>query len=262
MANTNKKSRYHVQAVDRVLDILDCFSFQRQRLNLAEIVRLTGLNKTTAKRLVANLTGRGYLKQDAANKRYELGMRLFELGGIVFSSFSLREAATLPMTRLQNQTGATVLLGTVMDDHLVYVDKREGTGMIRIFSDIGWRRPLHYGMLGMVLMSYLEDDHIQKILAKTPLKAYTDNSITDNKTFFDRLKNIRANGFLIEREEAVAGIMGIAAPIMDYSRRAAAALGVAIPLVEKDLAGDTDRIVDLVQSACKEISDALGYLQP
>ena len=129
-----KNSIYKVQALERALDILDCFSFQDRSLSLTDVVQRTGLNKTTVKRLISNLTTRGYLQQDPGSKKYQLGMRLFELGGIVFSSFSLRQAASYPMTRLQSEAGATVLLGVNMDDQLVYVDKREGQGMIRISS--------------------------------------------------------------------------------------------------------------------------------
>jgi DNA-binding IclR family transcriptional regulator len=146
----DKKSIYKVQALERALDILDCFSFQDRELSLTDVVQRTGLNKTTVKRLISNLTTRGYLQQDPQSKKYQLGMRLFELGGIVFSSFSLRQAASYPMTRLQNEAGATVLLGVSMEDQLVYVDKREGQGMIRVSSEVGWRRPLNYGMLGMI----------------------------------------------------------------------------------------------------------------
>ena len=85
----SKNSIYRVQALDRALDILDCFSFQDREFSLSEIVKVTGFNKTTAKRLISNLESRGYLQQDPQTKAYQLGMRLFELGGIVFSSFSL-----------------------------------------------------------------------------------------------------------------------------------------------------------------------------
>ena len=84
---TAQNSIYKVQAVERALDILDCFSFQNRELSLSAIVIRTGLNKTTVKRLISNLTTRGYLQQNPQTKTYQLGMRLFELGGIVFSSF-------------------------------------------------------------------------------------------------------------------------------------------------------------------------------
>ena len=263
-----------MQALERALDILDCFTFQNREMSLSNVVKRTGLNKTTAKRLMSNLTDRGYLQQDPETKRYQLGLRLFELGGIVFSSFSLRKAAGYPMTHLQNATGATVLLGVNMDDQLVYVDKREGHGMLRISSDIGWRRPLHYGMLGMVLMAYLRPKDVKRILRQYPLDAHTRTthtskykrrpSITDQEVFSLRLEKIRKEGYVIEREEAVEKIIGIAAPIRDYSRRVIAALGIALTSGQVNLEEETEEtkgIRNLLLKACNDISDELGYLK-
>ncbi len=252
---------YRVRSVDRAIDILDGFTFQTRDMNLSEIVRKTGLNITTAKRLISNLTQRGYLRQDPDTKRYYLGLRLFELGGIVFSSFSLRQAAASRMTDLQNKTEATVLLGTIMEDQLVYVDKREGLGMIRISSDIGWRRPLHYGMLGMILMAYMEPKAVKRILRKVPLKAYTPFSIRDGNAFSRRLEKLRKQGFAVETGEAVEGVIGIAAPIRDYSRQVIAALGIAVPESGNRKKGGLQNFVSLVRKACDDISSDLGYLR-
>jgi IclR family KDG regulon transcriptional repressor len=230
-------------------------------MNLSDVVRKTGLNKTTAKRLISNLAHRGFLQQDPVTKQYQLGMRLFELGGIVFSSFSLRHAAAYPMSRLQNEVGATVLLGTMMDDELVYVDKREGKGMIRISSDIGWRRPLHYGMLGMVLMANLDSKEVRRILKKNPLQAHTPFSITDEDAFSLRLEKIRNQGYIVEHQEAVEGVVGIAAPIRDYSRKVIAALGIAVTLGKNHAQKDLDHLVERVTKACDDISHDLGYLK-
>jgi len=260
LSGTNN-SIYRVQALERALDILDCFNFQNRELSLSDVVNRTGLNKTTAKRLISNLTTRGYLQQDPQTRKYQLGMRLFELGGVVFSSFSLRRAAASPMTGLQNESGATVLLGVRMDDHLVYVDKREGDGMIRISSDVGWRRPLHYGMLGMVLMASIESGEVERILEKYPLEAHTPFSITDVDALSLRLEEIRVQGYVIEKEEAVEGLFGIAAPIKDYSRQVVAALGIALPVGQRNLKEGLDRTIELVKKTCDMISSDMGYLK-
>jgi len=254
-------SIYRVQALERALDILDCFNFQNRELSLSDVVVRTGLNKTTAKRLTANLTSRGYLQQDPQTRKYQLGMRLFELGGVVFSSFSLRRAAAYPMSSLQSETGATVLLGVRMEDELVYVDKREGDGMLRISSDVGFRRPLHYGMLGMVLMASLESMEIDRILKKHPLQAHTSFSLTDVDAFSLRLEEIRVQGYVVEKEEAVDGLLGIAAPIKDYSRQVMAALGIALPVGQRNLTAKLDRMVASVKKTCDLISSDLGYLK-
>ncbi|MCF8127495.1 MAG: IclR family transcriptional regulator [Deltaproteobacteria bacterium] len=260
---TKKKDEpiYRVQALERALDILDCFSFQKREQGLSEISEETGLNMTTAKRLIANLTSRGYLSRIPDSKRYQLGMRLFELGGIVFSSFSLRKVAAHHITHLQTETGFTVLLGALMDDQLVYVDKREGNAMIRIASDIGWRRPPHYGMLGMVLMAFLDSGRVKEILKKAPLEKHTDCSITDEDAFSIRLEQIRKKGFVLEREEAVEGVIGIAAPVRDYTRQVIGSLGVAIPLTKSNSKKDLEKTIELVEATCDAISSDLGYLK-
>ena len=98
------------------------------------------------------------------------------------------------------------------------IDKREGDGMLRISSDIGWRRPLHYGMLGMVLMASLTINDMKQILSEDPLLAHTPFSITDQDAFSLRMERIRDQGYVLEKEEAVEGVIGIAAPIKDYTR--------------------------------------------
>lgn len=138
-----------VRFLDRALAIMDCFDFQDREFSLAAIGQRTGLNKTAVLRLASNLVNRGYLKFEIGSGSYSLGIKLFELGSIVFSSFSLRKAASSLMTELQQETSATVLLGALMDDRLVYLDKREAEGIVRIASDIGWRRAPHHGMPGM-----------------------------------------------------------------------------------------------------------------
>ena len=162
---------------------------------------------------------------------------------------------------IQSESGATVLLGINMEDQLVYVDKREGQGMIRISSEVGWRRPLNFGMLGMVLMSSLDPQDVKRVLKKYPLKPYTPVSITDADAFSLRLEQIRDQGYALEKEEAVESVIGIAAPIRDYSRQVVAALGIALPAGLRNQKVGLDHIVDLVKKACETISSDLGYLK-
>ncbi|BBO85271.1 IclR family transcriptional regulator [Desulfosarcina ovata subsp. sediminis] len=258
--NTNKKkSIYHVQALDRALDIVDLFTFQQRKLNLSDVVAHTGLKKTTAKRLLSNLTDRGYLKQDPQTKIYELGLRLFELGSVVHAGFSVRKAAENHIERLRDQTGLNVLLGQCLEDHLVYVDKREGTGWIKISSSVGEQRPLHFGMLGQVLMADMPMEKVQELLTVYPLEAHTPESITDPERFYQRLADIRRQDYVIETGEAHPGILGIAAPVRDVSGKVVAALGAAIPFPDYTDAKQVSHALELVRQAAADISTELGH---
>ena len=255
----HKNLTYRVQALDRALDILDCFNFQNREMTFSEIAEKTGLNKTTAKRLLSNLTYRGYLETNQSSKSYRLGLRLFELGGVVFSSFSLRESASSYMSELQQTTGETVLLATEMEDHLVYIDKRESRGMIRVSSDIGLRRHLHYGALGMVLMAFLPPDRVENILQISPLEPYTAHSITNQDAFMLRLQEIRTQGYALEKQEAIEGVMGVASPIRDFSHQVIAALGVIFPVYESLQDEQLRRSVDAVIDTAEALSVSLGF---
>ncbi len=253
-----KRKLYRVQSVDRALDLMECFDFQNREFSLAAMAQLSRLNKTTVLRLASNLVNRGYLKFDQTSGSYSLGMKLFELGSIVFSSFSLRKAAAPHMTELQQKTSATVLLGTLMDDQLVYMDKREGHGVVRIASEIGWRRAPHHGMLGMILMAWLPADQQAGLLQKYPLRPVTSRTITELQTFRRRLAEIAAAGHVVERGEAVEGVLGVAAPIRDYTQNVVAAIGIALLEAQHDETSIL-RATEAVRSAAHRISAELGH---
>lgn len=261
MTNIDHEERvYRIKSLDKALTILECFSYQKKELNLSELAEQTGIHVSTAKRITSNLTFRGYLQRDADNRRYRLGLRLFEMGGIVLSSFSLREASAYSMSRLQSETGGTVLLGVNIQDRLVYLDKREGKGPVRVHSEIGQKRPLHYGMLGILLMAYLDQEDVDRVLADTPLEAYTSRSITDNDAFSIRLEEVRKQGYCIEKDEAVKGTIGISAPIRNHTRKIIAALGISL-IADGEVQGRLHSLSNAVRRSCDEISSNLGYLK-
>lgn len=123
-----------------------------------------------------------------------------------------------------------------------------------------WRRPLHYGMLGMVLMAHSPPEKIKEIFKANPLEAYTPHSLTDQSAFSLRMEEIRKNGYCIEKEEAIEGVFGIAAPIMDFSRKIIAALGIAQP-VSQGSQKEIQKTILLLKQVTQEISDSLGYMK-
>ncbi|WP_300460616.1 IclR family transcriptional regulator [Desulfobacula sp.] len=257
----DKHSVWRVQSIERAIDVLECFTFEKHEMTLAEIVSHTGFNITTARRLIYNLESRHLLQQDPETRKYSLGLRLFEMGSIVFTSFSIRKAAIMPITKLQNETKATTLLGVKEENQIIYLDKREGVEMVKLSSELGRIRPITYGMLGKVITAYLEPEEITSLLKKE-LKKYTPNTITDKKIFRKELTIVRRQGYAIEIDEFVEGIMGIAAPIRDHSNKVIAAVGVALPASKRKDHHDIKRISSLLVSAGEEISKKIGYIKP
>jgi DNA-binding IclR family transcriptional regulator len=253
------KSIYFVQSVDRAMDILECFTFKNKERTLPEIVQQTGLNRTTVIRLLSHLTSRAYLMYNDRDRTYQLGIKLLELGGVALSSVSLRKIAAPHLTRLRNDLGHTILLGVRMDDNLVYIDKRDGKGVMVSPSEIGRIRPLHFGMLGMVLMAQLPRQEQEALLKKDPLKPYTRKSITDNETFLKVLSEIKEKGYYIGREDVFEGVGGISAPIRDFRGDVVAALGFTMML---SMFNRPEETLEKVKETVLAISKDLGYTTP
>ena|SRR4030042_3809982 len=258
--DTPKKEAFYNRSLERALQILFAFNRDRQELTLSQLSKILTLSKTTVSRLCSTLIKYDFLKYDQNSKHYSLGLKLFELGSILYSSFSIRRVASPHLSQLQSKLGKTTFLGILQDDELVYIDKREDPRNPILFgSQIGTRRPPYFGMLGQVLMAFLPDSEVDRILEKTPLKASTKKSLTNEKEFRKRLRIIRDQRFFIDKEEALDGVTGIAAPIRDYTGEVIAGVGVGI--ISSSL--DSKEIRNIIREVCEtaeRISQGMGYI--
>ncbi len=256
-----QKEPFYNRSLERALKILCTFHRDRQTLTLSQLSKILTLSKTTVSRLASTLIKYDFIKWDPYSKHYSLGLKLFELGSVIFSSFSVRRVALSHLSQLQSKLGKTTFLGILQDDELVYIDKREDPRNPILFaSQIGTRRPPYFGMLGQILMAYLPDSEVDRLLKRTPLKPLTKRSLTNKKQFKARLRKIREQGFFVDQEEAFDGVTGIAAPVRDYSGKVIAGIGVGIFSSSMD-STQTRKIINDVLETAKKISQEMGYLE-
>ncbi len=258
MERPEKRDVYN-RSLERALQIIDAFTEDRQSLTSVQLSEILDLSRATVLRLCTTLLNYGYLKQDRESRRYSLGMRLFEQGSIVFHSLSIRKVASPHLTELLQLLGKTVFLAVLDNDVLIYLDKREDDrSLIRFTSKLGTRRPPYWGMCGPMLMAYLPDSEVERLLDKTPLTACTKKSITDKEEFKAWLRRIREEGTVIDVETSLDGITGVAAPIRDFSGQVVASLGAALLSSSAD-AKTLRRLLKEVSKSARAISKELGH---
>lgn len=194
-------------------------------LTLAEVATRTGLPRSTAHRLLVDLTSLGWLTR--RGNTFELGLALFELGERVGLKHSLRSTALPFMQDLYAVTGQTVHLAVRDGGDAVYVEKIHGHAAIPFPSQIGGRMPLTCTAVGKALLAP-EDPEVAAHVLSAPLRRYTSRSITDADSLARELDNVRRTGVATEREEAAVGGCCLASPVV-VRGTPVAALSVSVP---------------------------------
>lgn len=257
----DKKETFYNRSLERALQILNAFTGERTRLTLSRLSECLNLSRATVLRLCSTLVKYGFLQQDPVSKEYSLGLRLFELGSIVFHSFSLRKTASPFLDRLHLKLGRTLFLAILEQGQLVYIDKREDSlNPITFTSKIGTRRPPYWGMLGPMLMAQLPDPEVESLLEKNPLTATTKKSFTKKEEFKKWLTQIRKQGFAVDRERTFEGITGVATPIRNFRGKVVASVGVCFISSSVDSKG-LKRIIKEARRISLDISKEIGYLE-
>ncbi|MFJ8267247.1 IclR family transcriptional regulator [Peribacillus asahii] len=216
-------------SLEKAISILDCFSLDTQYQTIENICKLVNIPKPTAYRLLYTMETLGLVHYNAEDSTYCLGMKMFGYGGIVLQRLNVIHAAAPYLTALHHKTGFSVLLAILESNHLVYIDKRVTIEGIGYTSTIGRFRDPHYGALGKVLMAYLEDSKIEKILQTSPLIKYTDFSITDSAAFLEQSRQIREQGYSIDNEEVILDVTAVAAPVKNKWDQVIAAVTIVGP---------------------------------
>jgi DNA-binding IclR family transcriptional regulator len=244
-----------IQVIERMMSLLDALASYPDPVSLKELSAVTKLHPSTAHRILNDLVLKRLVERSEPGT-YRLGMRLLELGNIVKSRLSVREAAIDFMRALHRKTHQTVNLSVRQSDEIVYIDRAfsERSGM-QVVRAIGGRAPLHLTSTGKLFLSIDEPKAVRAYATRTGLAGHNKNSITDLTKLERELSSVRASGYARDNEELELGVRCMAAGIRDDSGKLIAGLSISAP---------ADRLQeewteDLMQTA-NQISLALGYL--
>ncbi|MCP4538799.1 MAG: IclR family transcriptional regulator [Chloroflexi bacterium] len=246
-----------VKTVDRLVQVLDCFSPTQPTWSLAELSLYLELPKSTLHRFLTGLQIHGILRRDPNDKRWRLGYRLVAWGEMASESTDLRHVARPIMRDLVDTTGETVVLTIHQNQKVVCIEKVETSHSVRLTLEVGIRRPLHAGASSKILMAYLPQDQVRTIIRDQGLPAVCTNTITDPDKLMAELARIRERGYSESLEETDVGAWGVATPIHDRNGNVLAAIGIVGPSLRftKELA---QQYVTLCRSAAQQISTLLG----
>lgn len=249
-----------VQSIERAFGLLEALSCRPKGGHLLELSRETGLHKSTVHRLLASLISLGYVqKNDDADGKYQLTLKLFEIAGRVVENIDVLELARPALERLRDATGEAVHLVVRDGSHIVYVYKAENpSASYQLFSRIGMRRPLYCTAAGKSILATLSDREVARIWEHSEITRHTQHTITNLDALYAELDGIRERGYSLDNEENELGVRCIAAAIRDYAGQCRAAFSISAPLTRMSDQRIRE-VVPIVLDAAANISASLGY---
>jgi len=204
MEQTMKK-QLPIKSIEKALQILNCFSEDEFELDLPRIVQKINLPKTTVFRILTTLEKEGVVTQNQENKKYRLGLKLFELGSLVFRKLKLREVALPFIEELSEKSGETVHLGILDKDEVISIEKADSSFSLRHSVYIGKRAPAYCTGVGKALLAFQPPEKIRLFLQQSKRKKYTANTITDADELEKELEKVRKEGFAVDNMEHEEG---------------------------------------------------------
>lgn len=246
------------QSVVRSIIILEYLARSSRAKDLAAISKDLSMNKSTVYRFLSTLADHGYVYQDPDTDRYRLGSKTAWLGSKFLESVDVRREARPFLEDLSSKSRETIHLGLLDREEIVYIEKLDGHGAIRMASRIGSRMPVHCTALGKALLATRPQSEWQEYVDQVGLEPRTENTITDPGTFYSELKRVRKRGVAFDNCENEDGIRCVAAPVLDHRGQAVAAVSVS-GWTRTMTREKVNSLSLLVKNTALDISQRLGF---
>jgi DNA-binding IclR family transcriptional regulator len=228
---TGKDRRATIQSIDRAARILKALGSGPLRLGVSELADHLGLARPTVHGMLQTLVLHGFVEQDPASGKYQLGPGLLQLGYSYLDVNELRTRSIIQAERLAARTGLAVRAGVMHGPGVVIVHHVFRPDETLQILEVGLQLPIHASALGKAILAHLEPEVVEELIAEG-LPRLTKHTLSAAR-LRQELKSIKEQGVATERDEAVLGESSVGAAIFDRTGAAVGAIGVV---------GETERV--------------------
>lgn len=164
-----------VSALDRGLELLQCFRAEQRALSSTDLAKLTGIPRPTVARLAATLITHRWLQAEPGTERYMLGAGVVSLAQSFLSGLDVRAVARAPMQALADSTGGSVYLAVRDGLDMVVIEAcRARSTMLSARIDVGSRVPMPNSALGRAYLGAVDAATREQLLSSLRLARGSD----------------------------------------------------------------------------------------
>lgn len=223
----------------------------------ADIANHLGLPKPTVYRMIEQFETEGFLYRTFMNRHIAVGPRLADFAFDILRNSVQYAPRRQILNNLVSKVGETCNVGTLDGSEIVYFDRVEATHWpLRLHFHIGSKVPLHCTAIGKLFLAYLPESKSAALKEHIELTPFTNATITTMSGLQAELDRVRTDGLSVDREEYIAGVVCIAAPIFNARQEITAGIAIQAPAARMPVS-DAYRYSAALQSAAHALCEAM-----
>jgi DNA-binding IclR family transcriptional regulator len=243
------------KTVEKGLLLLELFARSAEPRALADLVRELRMPKSNVYRLLNALVAHRYLRRRPQDRRYELTLKLWELGNQSTSQANITQVARPALDKMSAAAGESGQLAVLDEGESVFIDKVDGRHPVSGFTRVGSRAPAYCCATGKAQLAYQAPEVVKR--AAAAMRRQTAATLTTLRALERDLAEIRERGYAVNRGEWYEDVWGVAAPIRNRDGTVCASVGVWGPKhrVSRSIPAAARAVIE----AAANISTALGH---
>jgi DNA-binding IclR family transcriptional regulator len=215
----------------RLFALLEVIASKDQFFSLQGLAEETGTPKPTLHRMLQQLENAGLLERGADSRQYGTGVRLRKLAENLLLKDTFHGARHGVLRALVNEVGESCNLTALSGSEVIYLDRVETPAPLRFYLHSGSRVPVHCSASGKIFLAGMTPAQRQRLLAHSPLEAFTPKTLTDKDALEEEIKQVKRQGFAFDNEEFLPGLLCVAVLVPSDSGRSNLCVAVQAPIM-------------------------------
>lgn len=254
----NQEFSYRVPILEKGLSIMEYLSLHPEGATLQDVKHDLELSQTTAYRVLNMFVRREYLIYSDDTKRYTLSCKLLTLGFRALKEHRLIDIVLPRLRTLRDRVRETACFGVLGPQKGVFIEQAQGSHAFSFTLTPGKPFDLHCSAPGKAIMAALPVTVRNQYLDRMDFVRYNERTITDRQTYLKELEQVAREGYALDSEEELTGVICVGAPVFDYTGYPCGAIWISGP---KDrLPADVVKAdASIIKETAASISGELGY---
>ena len=250
---------YNVPNLEKGIMILEYLSVKPMGDTLQGIKLNIDISQTTAYRILNTLLKHQLLIYNEKTKHYKLSRKLLTLGYKALNEHSQLDIILPKLREIRDLVKETVCYGILGEQKGIFIEQAQGNHTFKFVLDPGKSFELHCSAPGKAILAFLPNNIREKYINEISFIKHTNHTIINIEQYLIELEEVKKNGYAIDNEEELIGVICIGVPIFDFKNYPCGAIWTSGPKGRLDKQTITKN-AKILSEFSKIISYELGYI--